>query len=46
MAFAVRNRITFGNLDDGFPVFHGVIFWQYFIQWRKAQNGFKIPAPS
>ena len=23
----------------GFPVFHGVIFWQDFIQWRATQNG-------
>ena len=25
----------------GFPVFHGVIFWQDFARWRKSQNGFK-----
>jgi hypothetical protein len=24
----------------GFPVFHGVIFWQDFVQWRTGQNGF------
>src|SRR6202161_2479967 len=24
----------------GFPAFHGVIFWQDFVQWRTAQNGF------
>jgi hypothetical protein len=23
----------------GFPVFHGVIFWQDFVQWRTDQNG-------
>jgi hypothetical protein len=23
----------------GFPVFHGVIFWQDFVQWRMAQKG-------
>jgi hypothetical protein len=23
----------------GFPVFHGVIFWQDFVQWRGAHNG-------
>jgi hypothetical protein len=23
----------------GFPVFHGVIFWQDFVQWRANQNG-------
>ena len=25
---------------SGFPVFHGVIFWQDFVQWRTGQNGF------
>lgn len=25
----------------GFPVFHSVIFWQYFVQWRCGQNGFR-----
>src|ERR1017187_10277448 len=24
----------------GFPVFHGVIFWQDFVRWRTSQNGF------
>jgi hypothetical protein len=24
----------------GFPVFRGVIFWQDFLQWRAAHNGF------
>jgi hypothetical protein len=24
----------------GFPAFHGVIFWQDFVQWRTGQNGF------
>jgi hypothetical protein len=23
----------------GFPVFHGVIFWQDFVQWRSNHNG-------
>jgi hypothetical protein len=23
----------------GFPAFHGVIFWQDFVQWRTNQNG-------
>ena len=31
---------------SGFPVFRGVIFWQDFVQWRKAQNGSKAPLPS
>jgi hypothetical protein len=25
---------------SGFPVFHGVIFWQDFVQWRTGHNGF------
>lgn len=25
---------------SGFPVFHGVIFWEDFVQWRTNQNGF------
>src|ERR1700722_1787628 len=29
----------------GFPVFHGVIFWQDFVRWRADQIGFKN-APS
>jgi hypothetical protein len=28
----------------GFPAFHGVIFWQDFVQWRTRQNGFKESA--
>src|ERR1700678_2740181 len=24
----------------GFPVFHGVIFWEDFVEWRTGQNGF------
>jgi hypothetical protein len=23
----------------GFPGFHGVVFWQDFVQWRTNQNG-------
>src|SRR5580700_10061685 len=23
----------------GFPVFHGVIFWQDFVRWRTTHNG-------
>jgi hypothetical protein len=23
----------------GFPVFHGVVFWQDFVEWRKHQYG-------
>jgi len=26
----------------GFPVFHGVIFWQDFVLWRTHQNGLPI----
>ena len=25
----------------GFPAFRGVIFWQDFVHWRTAQNGFQ-----
>ncbi len=28
----------------GFPAFHGVIFWQDFVQWRADQNGLKNPS--
>jgi hypothetical protein len=28
----------------GFPVFHGVIFWQDFVEWRTGQNGAKNPS--
>src|SRR5258708_1948889 len=28
----------------GFPVFHGVIFWQDFVQWRARQNGLQKPS--
>src|SRR5580700_6885163 len=31
---------------SGFPVFHGLIFWQDFVQWRAGQNGFKSPSLS
>lgn len=27
----------------GFPVFHGVVFWQDFVQWRAAQCGIRTP---
>ena|SRR5271165_2691478 len=26
--------------QKAFPAFHGVIFWQDFVQWRTNQNGF------
>jgi hypothetical protein len=29
----------------GFPAFHGVTFWQDFVQWRTGQQGFKNPSP-
>src|SRR5258708_62557 len=25
----------------GFPAFHGVTFWQDFVQWRAEQNGLR-----
>jgi hypothetical protein len=28
----------------GFPIFHGVIFWQDFVEWRTGQNGSKNPS--
>lgn len=24
---------------EGFPAFHGVVFWQDFVQWRTGHNG-------
>jgi hypothetical protein len=27
----------------GFPVFHGVIFWQDFVNWRTQQTGLVAP---
>jgi len=29
----------------GFPVFHGVIFWQDFVHWRTDQTGLRNPLP-
>jgi hypothetical protein len=29
----------------GFPVIHGVIFWQDFVQWRAGQYGLMKSAP-
>jgi hypothetical protein len=47
--FAVLAGVSYSTARSwfhlpGFPVFRGVIFWQDFVQWRKAQNGFKAPA--
>src|SRR5436190_16438949 len=28
----------------GFPAFHGVVFWQDFVQWRADQNGLGHPS--
>ena len=28
----------------GFPVFHGVIFWQDFVHWRAEHGGIKQPS--
>jgi hypothetical protein len=30
----------------GFPAFHGVVFWQDFVQWRSNQNGIAKPPES
>jgi hypothetical protein len=27
----------------GFPAFHGVVFWQDFVEWRAEHNGLKNP---
>jgi hypothetical protein len=29
----------------GFPVFHGVVFWQDFVQWRTNKNGAPAAEP-
>jgi hypothetical protein len=46
--FAVCAGVSYSTARDwfrlpGFPAFRGVIFWQDFVQWRAAQNGFKQP---
>jgi hypothetical protein len=28
----------------GFPVFHGVVFWQDFVRWRTDHNGLNTPS--
>jgi hypothetical protein len=30
----------------GFPLFHGVVFWEDFAQWRASQNGLSISPPA
>jgi hypothetical protein len=47
--FAVCAGVSYSTAREwfhlaGFPVFHGVIFWQDFAQWRMGQNGFKNPS--
>jgi hypothetical protein len=42
--FAVLAGISYSTArawfhHPGFPVFHGVVFWQDFVEWRTAQNG-------
>jgi len=27
--------------QPGFPAFHGVVFWQDFVQWRTGRNNLK-----
>jgi len=41
--FAVCAGVSYSTARDwfrlpGFPVFHGVIFWQDFVAWRAARN--------
>lgn len=48
--FAVCAGVSYSTAREwfhlaGFPVFHGVIFWQDFAQWRMGQNCFKNPSP-
>jgi len=43
--FAVCAGISYSTARSwfhlaGFPVFHGVVFWQDFVHWRTGQNGF------
>ena len=42
--FAVCAGISYSTARSwfhlsGFPAFHGVVFWQDFVQWRTNQNG-------
>ena len=42
--FAVGAGVSYSTAHSwfhlpGFPVFHGVIFWQDFVLWRTNQNG-------
>jgi hypothetical protein len=44
--FAVAAGVSYSTARQwfhlpGFPVFHGVVFWQDFEAWRMAQNGSK-----
>jgi hypothetical protein len=44
--FAVAAGVSYSTARQwfhlpGFPVFHGVVFWQDFVAWRTAQNGSK-----
>jgi hypothetical protein len=44
--FAVCAGVSYSTARNwfhlpGFPVFHGVIFWQDFVRWRTGQNGLK-----
>jgi hypothetical protein len=47
--FAVSAGVSYSTARDwfrlpGFPVFHGVVFWQDFTEWRRQQNGLNTPA--
>ena len=44
--FAVAAGISYSTAREwfrlpGFPVFHGIVFWQDFIQWRTGRNNLK-----
>jgi len=46
--FAVLAGISYSTAREwfrlpGFPVFHGVVFWQDFVLWRAVQTGLNNP---
>jgi hypothetical protein len=48
--FAVCAGVSYSTARNwfhlsGFPVFHGVIFWQDFVHWRTDQAGLRNPSP-
>src|SRR5579863_7693399 len=46
--FAVCAGVSYSTARNwfhlpGFPAFHGVIFWQDFVQWRAVHSGLNTP---